>query len=46
MNMNQISIIENKSLENLTSLEELRLNKNRLIQIKDQFTNLHRLRIL
>lgn len=44
--MNQLSIIENKSLENLTSLEELRLNKNRLIQIKDQFTNLLKLRIL
>lgn len=44
--MNQLSIIENKSLENLTALEELRLNKNRLIQIKDQFTNLLRLRIL
>ncbi|XP_051173855.1 leucine-rich repeats and immunoglobulin-like domains protein 3 [Leptopilina boulardi] len=46
LNMNQLSIIENKSLENLTSLEELRLNKNRLIQIKDQFTNLLKLRIL
>lgn len=44
--MNQIRVIENGSLNNLTSLEELRLNKNHLTQLKDLFTNLTRLRIL
>lgn len=44
--MNQIRTIENGSLDNLTVLEELRLNKNHLTQLKDLFTNLKKLRIL
>lgn len=39
-------MIENGSLNNLTSLEELRLNKNNLTQLKDLFTNLGKLRKL
>lgn len=44
--MNQISIIENGSFDNLTSLEELRLNKNHLTQLKDLFSGLKELRVL
>lgn len=41
-----MKIVENGSLDNLTSLEELRLNKNNLTQLKDLFMNLGKLRIL
>lgn len=46
LNANNIGIIENGSLDNLTLLEELRLNKNNLTQLKDLFTNLGKLRKL
>lgn len=46
LNANNIRIIENGSLNNLTSLVDLRLNKNNLVQLKDMFTGLEKLRIL
>lgn len=45
--MNEMIEMENGCLENLTSLEELRLNKNGLTQlVKEVFTNLRQLRVL
>lgn len=46
LNSNQIGVVENGSLDNLTSLRELRLNRNHLYELRDLFTNLVELRIL
>lgn len=46
LNMNQISTIKSNALQNLTSLQELRLNKNHLTSLKDFLKNMDKLRIL
>lgn len=47
LNMNEISEMEPGCLDNLTQLEELRLNKNNLTHlVKDVFVNLTQLKLL